>query len=106
MASKHTPTPDQLLELGDVIYLRDLDNNLLQSNIQKDTDLFSLAVQLIDLCQKHKLICVQPDGPNAFQNTLGKVAELYADGDIIFLYSHLKQVSKDGRFIHECFIKV
>ena len=102
-ASKNTPTPDQLLELGDVIYLRDLDNNLLQSlsDIQKDTDLFALAIRLIDLCQKHNLICVEPDGTKAFQNTLGKVAEMYADGDIIFMYSQVNNV-----FIHECFIKV
>jgi len=96
--SPHTPTEEQLSELGtDIQYLKDIDPELMAtiSNLKPSDDLYSVAKALLHQFD-HDTVLLQPAGSPAFQFNLGKV---YARGNAtelpIVMYAMSERVSED-----------
>ena len=66
-------------------------------NLKPNTDLRSLAVALVSLCDRQDAILVQPAGSLAFQNVLGQVNREAAEynGRIQIAYAMTERVSED-----------
>ncbi len=95
--SPHTPTAEQLNDLGTVVYLKDIDKDLFNtiSNLKVGDKLYSIAKALLYKFDHHTVL-LQPAGSPAFQFELGKV---YARGNAtelpIVMYAVSERVSQD-----------
>ena len=115
-ASPHKPTQEQLNELGEVVFLKELNPELFNtiSNIHKDSDLDAIAEMLLIFSYTNGYTLVQPGGSPAFMFALG-AANTRLSVQTKFAFS--KRVSKDAVqadgsivktsvFVHEGFIIV
>ena len=97
-ASVHQPTQEQIKSLGEVIMLQDVNPGLLSniSDIQQDSNLSLLALNLINFAIDNNHTLVQPSGSPAFHVVLGKALLTIDSPDrpqIMFSFS--KRVSYD-----------
>jgi hypothetical protein len=93
-ASAHKPTQEQLDSLqkqGTLIFLGDIDEDLLSNmmDMQLDTDLNALAFKLLSSVHPTHIL-VQPAGSPAFQNAIGQ-----HKGVIPVWYAFSKRVSEE-----------
>lgn len=93
--SAHTPTKEQLVELKDFVFLKDINPGLFNRMIQSPSDpaeLMELAFHLIRWAQENQITClVQPAGSPAFLFALGGMREDYLQ----VLFAHSERVSVD-----------
>ena len=97
-ASVHQPTSQQIESLGKVFMLQDVNPGLLSKlgNIQQDSDLHALAVELIKYARDNDSTLVQPAGSPAFHVVLGKrLAGILATDRPSVIFSYSKRVSYD-----------
>jgi len=96
-ASVHAPSEEQLESLnGDVVMLKDHNPELQEqlNNIEIDTVLARVAVNLIETAEELDAVLVQPGGSPAFQYKLGKIMNQVEVEKPIY-YSYSKRVSED-----------
>jgi hypothetical protein len=113
-ASADKPTQEQidsLQEQGTLVFLNDLDEDLLNEmmNMQQDTDFDALAFRLLSSVHPTHIL-VQPAGSPAFQNVIGQhkgvIPVWYASGEHV---SEVPQIDDSVRkvtiFKHEGWVK-
>lgn len=117
-ASPHSPTPEQIAEAGDFVFLRDLNSDLqerLENSPTSFRELNNLAELLLDYCRENHYNLYQPAGNPSFQFALGWTARQYGDVDVYYAYSIRESqevIQPDGSikkiavFRHKEFIRV
>lgn len=112
-ASAHNPTQEQLSELNNLLFLKDMDSDLFAqiTNLQSGSNLELLAKRLVRFAIANNAVLVQPAGSPAFHMKLG----LAAAGLIEVWFSFSQRISEDipqadgsvkkvSVFRHECWI--
>jgi hypothetical protein len=93
--SIHQPTKEQITELGDVVFLADVNaslQNKLNNSPTEGKELRELAAQLIAFVVECDYFPVQVGGSIAFQYTLGRISAEIPFG---VKYAHSERVSVD-----------
>ncbi len=116
-ASAHKPTPEQLIELGEVQFLPVELQEKLNNTPRVLGELIALADEVLGYAYENKAILVQPGGSPAFQQVLGAQNHQEGGWGVSLWYAHSERVSQDelqadgsvkkiSIFKHVTFIKV